>query len=198
MILALDTSAAISAAAVADDGTVLAAEAFDAPRSHAELLAPMVQRIVEAAGERPEAIVVGTGPAPFTGLRVGLVTAATLGHAWGVEVHGVCSLDGIGLRHADATVVTDARRHEVYWARYEGGRRVEGPAVDRPHDVPIPGGVVGAGVSLYPDAFDGEAAALAAADLVAVWRRDSAEGIADFPLEPLYLRRPDVHGAPRP
>ena len=81
---------------------------------------------------------VGCGPGPFTGLRVGMATAAAYGHALGIPVYGVCSLDAIGSNRTagDVLVVTDARRREVYWARYRDGLRIEGPAVDAPADVP--------------------------------------------------------------
>ncbi len=121
--LAIDTSSALSVALVDGDAVLAAASAY-APRGHAELLAPMVRDVLAEAGvASPSSIVVGTGPAPFTGLRVGLVTARTLGLAWDVEVLGVCSLDALGAAHgAEATVIADARRREVYWARYESGR----------------------------------------------------------------------------
>src|SRR5690606_32864393 len=110
-----------------------------APRAHAELLADMVSRALgtaDIAGADLDEIVVGTGPAPFTGLRVGLVTARTLAAVWQVELAGVCSLDALGAEardHGDeVTVVTDARRREVYWATYVAGRRTAGPAVAAP------------------------------------------------------------------
>src|SRR5690554_2135371 len=105
-----------------------------------------------------EYVVVGTGPAPFTGLRVGLVTARTLGFAWGVPVLGVCSLDALGAQHGDVTVVTDARRKEVYWARYAHGVRVDGPAVSSPESVGATGPVVGRGALMYSDHFPGATA----------------------------------------
>jgi tRNA threonylcarbamoyl adenosine modification protein YeaZ len=125
------------------------------------------------------AVVVGCGPGPFTGLRVGMATAAAYGHALGIPVRGVCSLDAIGIDTAgDALVVTDARRREVYWARYRDGARVDGPAVNAPADVP------GAAEALArPPAYP------TAAGLVRVvpdWTADPA------PLVPLYLRRPDA------
>src|SRR6187455_703036 len=143
MILAIDTSGAITVAAVHDEATVAERTEF-APRGHAELLASMVESVLaDAGGGRPERIVVGTGPAPFTGLRVGLITARTLAYAWGIEADGVCSLDGIGAEHATCTVVTDARRKEVYWATYVDGERLQGPAVAFPGDVPLAGPVFG-------------------------------------------------------
>lgn len=199
MILAIDTSSAVAVALV-HDGAVLAARAEHAPRGHAELLSSLIDGVLadaDVARDQVESIVVGTGPAPFTGLRVGLVTARTLGFAWGVPVRGACSLDAVGLERGDVTVVADARRKEVYWARYVGGRRVEGPAVAAPSDVPADDLVVGRGALLYPDAFPGaEAGDPDPAALVRVVEAALAAGETDFPVEPLYLRRPDVHGVP--
>jgi len=201
MDLALDTSSAISVALV-DGARVLGAESEYAPRSHAELLTPMVERILAKAGISGgdiTRIVVGTGPAPFTGLRVGLVTARALAFAWGVPVLGCCSLDALGAEHGGSvTAVTDARRREVYWATYEDGARIRGPHVDFPADVEVEGEVVGRGATLYPEVF-AEPGSDAPKDpdpawLVRVVSRLEASGRADFPTEPLYLRRPDVHG----
>jgi len=201
MILAIDTSGAIAVAAVQVSGAghdvVLAERTEFAPRGHAELLASMVESVLaDAGGGRPERIVVGTGPATFTGLRVGLITARTLAYAWGIEVDGVCSLDGIGADHGTCTVVTDARRKEVYWATYVDGERVGGPAVAAPGDVPVAGRTLGRGAVLYPDSFPGGTAAdPSPAALVRVAAAARASGV-DLPTEPLYLRRPDVHGVP--
>jgi tRNA threonylcarbamoyladenosine biosynthesis protein TsaB len=199
-LLAIDTSSAISVAvlgpATQGERDVLARESVFEPRGHAELLAGLVRSaLAHARVEQPDAVVVGTGPAPFTGLRVGLITARTLAHAWRVPVAGVCSLDGIGAALlGDCTVIADARRREVYWATYVGGVRVDGPQVSPPADVPVSGPVVGRGALLYPDAFPG---ALEGdpdpALLAAVADAASAAGKA-LPTEPLYLRRPDVHG----
>jgi tRNA threonylcarbamoyl adenosine modification protein YeaZ len=140
-------------------------------------------------------------PGPYTGLRVGLVTAAAFGDALGVPVHGVCTLDGIAYAAGldePFVVATDARRKEVYWARYLNARtRVTEAAVDRPAEIAeavagLP--AVGAGAALYPDVFTdvrppahqsaGALAALAAVKL--------AEGEEFLPALPLYLRRPDA------
>jgi tRNA threonylcarbamoyladenosine biosynthesis protein TsaB len=197
--LAIDTSSALSVALVDGDAVLAAASAY-APRGHAELLAPMVRDVLAEAGvASPSSIVVGTGPAPFTGLRVGLVTARTLGLAWDVEVLGVCSLDALGAAHgAEATVIADARRREVYWARYESGVRVAGPGVAAPGDVDIVGDVIGRGATLYPEVF-GDAPSETAWDPDPAWLARVAALRPDAvvsPPEPLYLRRPDVHGVP--
>lgn len=199
MILAIDTSAAVAVAVVKDDHVLAARHEF-APRAHAELLSAMVRDAMadaQVSGSDLDQIVVGTGPAPFTGLRVGLVTGRTLAFAWGIPVLGVCSLDALGAQHRDATVVTDARRKEVYWARYQDGIRVDGPEVGAPESVAPPGLVVGRGALLYPDHFphalDGDPDP---AWLARVATERLAQGDTDFPVEPLYLRRPDVHGQP--
>lgn len=208
MILALDTSGAISVA-VCDGDTVLAEATEFAPRSHAELLASMIRDTMAAAGIAGTdvgRIVAGTGPAPFTGLRVGLMTAAALGLAWSVPVLGACSLDALGAQHGGrVTVVTDARRREVYWATYDAGARVLGPTVSSPDSVAVGQNddrdVVGRGVALYPEAFAGRSTTDDVVDPQPAWlarvvARAEASGEVEFPIQPLYLRRPDSHGMP--
>jgi len=140
-ILALDTSSAVAVAVLDDSGAVLSRGADSGQRRHAEQLAPMiVAALAEAGVDRREltAVVAGTGPAPFTGLRVGLVTARTLALALDVPVWGVSSLDALaapalraarerGDDDARVLVVTDARRREVYWALYRADAVHGGP-----------------------------------------------------------------------
>ncbi len=200
--LAIDTSSAISVAVMDGDDALASASVYE-PRAHAERLAQMVADALAQArvtGADVADVVVGTGPAPFTGLRVGLVTARTMAMAWGVPVRGVCSLDALGAEHGgDVTVVADARRREVYWARYESGVRVDGPHVTVPADVVAPGETIGRGAMLYAEALGvhGEPALL---DPDPAWlAREARRRIGageDLPVEPLYLRRPDVHGVP--
>ena len=141
LILALDTATpAVTAGIVrGDDLAVLAQRVTVDARAHAERLTPNVLAALAGAGLTMgdlDAVVVGCGPGPFTGLRVGMATAAAYGHALGIPVRGVCSLDAIGVRTSgDTLVVTDARRREVYWARYRDGVRTDGPAVSAPADV---------------------------------------------------------------
>ena len=129
VVLALDTATpAVTAGIVRlDDLTVLAQRVTVDARAHAERLTPNVlDALADAALTMSDldAVVVGCGPGPFTGLRAGMATAAAYGHALGIPVHGVCSLDAIGVRTSgDTLVVTDARRREVYWARYRDGVR---------------------------------------------------------------------------
>ncbi|MGI8949711.1 MAG: tRNA (adenosine(37)-N6)-threonylcarbamoyltransferase complex dimerization subunit type 1 TsaB [Ornithinimicrobium sp.] len=215
MLLAIDTSTSLIGAAVHDGSAVLAEVTELDPRRHAELLGPGVHRCLAQAGVAPgafTAVAVGVGPGPFTGLRVGVVTALVLGQVWGVPVHGICSLDALAAevaaslerRAADLLVATDARRKEVYWARYAvapgAARRTEGPGVARAADLPravrdLP--AVGRGPHLYPDVLHaapgpldvrpGVLAGVAAAALAA----GDPDGVL-LPPEPLYLRRPDA------
>lgn len=134
MILAIDTSSALTSVAILDDDQVVSeAEHVDA-RSHGEVLAGLVRQVLRDA-DRPALIAIGVGPGPYTGLRVGVATAAALGLAWQVPVLGACSLDALALRLANHVtgpfvVASDARRREVYWARYAAdGSRLQGPHV---------------------------------------------------------------------
>src|SRR3954470_24162455 len=146
-VLAIDTSSPAVTAGVVTVGPEVALAAVRAPlaaRGHGELLASSLADCLADAGIRPDqvgAVVAGTGPGPYTGLRVGLVTAAAFADARGIPAYGVCSLDAIvspGEGHS--IVVTDARRREVYWARYdEQAERIDGPNVSAPADVPFAG-----------------------------------------------------------
>lgn len=185
--------------AVADGESVLAEHTNPGERAHGEALAPAISGVLAAAGlsrRDVTAVAVGTGPGPFTGLRVGLVTARVLGAALAVPVVGVCSLDVLAFAavHAGVAgpfrVATDARRREVYWAAYDGLRRVDGPYVCLPDAVPGTGLVVGEGAQKYPGAFPERSGPShpAAADLA----RWVAQGLPTTAPDPLYLRRPDV------
>ena len=127
LVLALDTSTPAVTAALAevtDSGMKGVAERRTVdPRAHGELLAPQVAALLADAGATVRelaAIVAGLGPGPFTGLRVGLVTAASMGQALDIPTYGVCSLDALGRAAGPGRVLvaTDARRREVYYATY--------------------------------------------------------------------------------
>lgn len=216
-LLAIDTATSAITAAVCDQSTTLAEVAVIDARRHTEALAPAVADVLQRS--RIEArdlthIAVGVGPGPFTGLRVGIVTAVTMGYALGIPVHGVCSLDALAQAYADAhpepadvVVATDARRTEVYWARYAVSagfavRRSE-PSVGRPAELPaevraLP--AIGRGAVLYPELLPNAALPLdvSAATLGAVAIRHLLAGDPILPT-PLYLRRPDAHepGTPK-
>ncbi|EWM67531.1 glycoprotease [Micromonospora sp. M42] len=136
LVLVVDSSTPAVTAALAEvsaDGVAVRASrcTVDA-RAHGELLAPQVDAVLADVGARPAdlaAIVAGLGPGPFTGLRVGLVTAATMGQVLGVPTYGVCSLDGLGHPAAAGEPVlaaSDARRREIYWAVYDGAGSAPG------------------------------------------------------------------------
>jgi tRNA threonylcarbamoyl adenosine modification protein YeaZ len=204
VVLALDTSTpAVTAGVVrlvdrieAPECTVLAERVTVDPRAHAERLTPNVLAALadaELTMADLDAVVVGCGPGPFTGLRAGMATAAAYGHALGIPVRGVCSLDAIGVRTAgDTLVVTDARRREVYWARYRDGVRTHGPAVNAPADVDPGTARAVAGSPEQAAFFDlpvcGPVYPTPAGLVAAVpdWSEPAA------PLVALYLRRPDA------
>jgi len=197
VILAMDTATpAVTAGVLRLEGVEVLAErvTVDA-RGHAEQLTPNVLAALADAGltvNDLDAVVVGCGPGPFSGLRVGMATAAAYGHALGVPVHGVCSLDAIGVEtRGDALVVTDARRREVYWARYRDGVRVDGPAVNAPTDVPADAHAV-AGSPEHAALFDLPTLSPAYPTVSGLVRAVANWTAEPAPLVPLYLRRPDA------
>ncbi|WP_055587171.1 tRNA (adenosine(37)-N6)-threonylcarbamoyltransferase complex dimerization subunit type 1 TsaB [Streptacidiphilus griseoplanus] len=207
LLLAFDTATPAVTAALHDGTAVLAESTRIDARRHGELLLPVIDQVLHDAGAAKgdlTAVVVGVGPGPYTGLRVGLVTAAALGHALAVPVHGVCTLDGIArAARADGlggpfTAATDARRKEVYWAAYDqDGARVSGPDVDRPAEIAdrVAGRpAVGAGARLYPEVFTDARGPehVSAGHLAAFAAEQLAAGAALLPPTPLYLRRPDA------
>jgi tRNA threonylcarbamoyl adenosine modification protein YeaZ len=197
LVLALDTATPTLVVGLARwsadvAGAVLAERAVPSGNRHAELLTPTIRQVLADAGRGVadlDAVVTGLGPGPFTGLRVGIVTAAALGDALQVPVHGVCSLDAIG--SGARSVITDARRKEVHWAVYDAaGQRVGGPGVDRPEEAPVTGPVVGDVRFAERLGRPVSAAEVTTAGLL----RAAAPllGGPSAPLEPLYLRRPDA------
>ena len=208
MLLAFDTATPAVTVALHDGERVVASSTTVDAMRHGELLAPEIQAVLDEAWvprQDVTAIAVGVGPGPFTGLRVGLVTARTLGAVLEIPVYGVCTLDVLAAEAVDTgtvegpfVVATDARRKEVYWASYDAdGRRLDGPHVSRPADVASDGPVVGRGALLFPDAFPHpvgpehpDAGVLAAVV--------TDERVELLDPEPLYLRRPDAAAPGKP
>lgn len=212
VVLSIDTSTSVSVSVGA--GADWAMGGSDDPRGHTETVAPLMHDVLDRLGLAPTDVtdvVVGNGPGPFTGLRVGIVSGLVFGRALGIPVHGVCSLDALAqqaVQHVgpgEFVVATDARRKEVYWARYrldpsreerDRAVRLTDPAVVRPADLPhdvraLP--TAGRGPVLYPDLFTRPVEVLdvssgVLADL-AVQRLSQGKAL---PVEPLYLRRPDA------
>jgi len=182
LVLGIDTSTRV-AVGLADGERVLVRRLVGDTRSHVELLTDAVAAVLAEAGVQlsdVSRIGVGVGPGPFTGLRVGIATARTLGEALGIPVTGVCGLDVMAGQVADQDgpflVVADARRHEVYWAQFDAtGLRVAGPFVGAESTLPeLP--------CVTPDMDAG-------------WLAAHLDMLPDVGLEPLYLRQPDAEVA---
>jgi tRNA threonylcarbamoyladenosine biosynthesis protein TsaB len=209
VLLAFDTATPLVTVALHDGTQVRAERRSEQPLKHGEQLAPLIEEVMADSGvDRFDltAVAVGVGPGPFTGLRVGLVTARTLGYVLEIPVYGVCSLDVIAAEAAylgvdrPFLVATDARRKEVYLTSYdENGTRLSGPVVDKPAALATDAPVAGGGAALYPEAFPNR---IQPDEPSAGWLAQcvAAELVELLDPEPLYLRRPDAvaPGAPKP
>jgi tRNA threonylcarbamoyladenosine biosynthesis protein TsaB len=208
VLLAFDTATPLVTVALHDGEDVVVELTAERAMKHAEQLAPLIDRALTETGlvrQDLTAIAVGVGPGPFTGLRVGLVTARTLAFALDLPVYGVCSLDilaveavATGAVDTDFVVATDARRKEVYLARYDArGERLDGPVVERPAELATEAPVVGPGAELYPEAFPNRVGPTAPS---AGWlaRAVAEERVELRDPEPLYLRRPDAEAPSAP
>ena len=175
-VLAIDTSTSRTTVAIIDGDSILFSGFRDGATAHGPSLPALVQEAL-ALGDVDE-VVVGMGPGPFTGLRVGIAFAQSFALARDIPVRGVCSLDAIAaqINEKDFIITVDARRKEVYWARYKDGVRVGEPAVNFPADV--------TGAPIHADLFP------------------DMQALVQLPgniTEPIYLRRPDaVATADRP
>jgi tRNA threonylcarbamoyl adenosine modification protein YeaZ len=166
--LAIDTSTSRTIVGLIDGDEVLFEKFAEGATDHGRAVSELVAQAL-LNNPAPDQVVVGMGPGPFTGLRVGIAFARTFALSREIPVIGICSLDAIEIDEDNYTVAIDARRKEIYWARYEGSQRVEGPAVNKPDEVKD--FIIGQ----YPSA----------SALVKLSATQSA-------LEPFYLRRPDA------
>jgi len=166
--LAIDTSTSRSIVAIVDADKVLFESFHEGATDHGKALPELVAQALKVA-PKPERVVVGVGPGPFTGLRVGITFARTFAYARGIDLKGVCSLDAIAIDQSEYTVAVDARRKEIYWASYKNGVRVAGPSVNKPAEV------AGYIFNVYPD-----------------MQKLVALSHAQNETEPMYLRRPDA------
>lgn len=212
LLLAFDTATAAVTVALRDETGVIAEESAVGARKHGELLAASITSVLRSAGaDRADltAIAVGTGPGPYTGLRAGLMTARVLASALAIRLDGICTLDVIAdaarpeaatwssarASDGDFVVATDARRRELYWARYSpAGERICGPHVSTAGDLPAGLPVAGEGALIFPDLAGRviEPRYPAAVTLAGLAARRLAAGAAPLPADPLYLRRPDA------
>lgn len=202
VVLALDTSM-LAAAGIARGSVVLGSGVVEDRMQHVEQLMPLIARILADADltiADVDRIVVGLGPGPFTGLRVGVATAQVIATARNLPLRGICTLDVLAVQHladhpsgghgdTDFVVASDARRKEVYWARYSArGVRRDGPKVSLPEEVPaLP--TLGPGADLYADRLT---AVLGPRRLDAGLMAVHGWDLPDEGIEPLYLRRPDA------
>ena len=166
--LAIDTSTSRTIVAIVDEEKVLFESFHDGATDHGKALPELIAAALKVA-PKPDRVVVGMGPGPFTGLRVGITFSHTFALAREIPVIGVCSLDVIDIDQSEYTVSIDARRKEIYWASYKDGVRTSGPAVSKPSEVS--NFIIGQ----YPNLQK----------LVAL---STSQNIT----EPMYLRRPDA------
>jgi len=168
-VLAIDTSTSRTSVAIIENGVVVYSGVRDGATAHGPSLPALVQEALAVSDV--DQVVVGMGPGPFTGLRVGIAFAQSFALAREIPVRGVCSLDAIAapINEDDFIITVDARRKEIYWARYTNGVRVGQPAVNFPADV--------TGAPIHADLFP---------DMV------SLVNLPGNVTEPIYLRRPDA------
>ena len=169
--LAIDTSTSRTCVAIIQEGSVLWSGHRDGATAHGSALPALVQDAI--AGRTIDEVVIGMGPGPFTGLRIGIAFAQSFALARQIPVRGLCSLDAIAaqINSRDFIVTVDARRKEVYWARYKEGLRIGEPAVNFPAAVGSESAEIFSG--LYPDLL-------------------AMVALTGNITEPMYLRHPDA------
>jgi tRNA threonylcarbamoyl adenosine modification protein YeaZ len=166
--LVIDTSTSRTIVGLVKEGQIIWQGFHDGATDHGNAVASLAKQGL-TMGVNPDRVVVGMGPGPFTGLRVGIAFARAFAAARNIPVIGICSLDAIVVEQDEYTVAIDARRKEIYWAKYKSGKRVQGPAVNFPADV---SGYI---IDLYPD-------------ISRMVELSEAQNVS----KPFYLRRPDA------
>ena len=166
--LAIDTATSRTIVGIVEGDKVLFEAFHEGATEHGFAITELVTKALQVC-PKPDQVVVGMGPGPFTGLRVGITFAHSFAMARKIPVIGVCSLDAIEIKESEYTVAIDARRKEIYWAKYKDGVRVLGPAVSKPAEVD------NFIIDQYPNLKK----------LVAL---STSQNIT----EPMYLRRPDA------
>ena len=176
-ILAIDTSTDRTSVGIVRDGKTLIELHHDDALAHGEVLPKLVQQALALENEI-DLVAIGMGPGPFTGLRVGISFGQSFAFAREIPWRGVSSLDAIAVDAGaeDFIVAIDARRKELFWARYFEGRRISEPAVNV-HQI-----VEELGVQIIRT----PPRATAVAEL----------SISQDLHEPLYIRRPDAYPLP--
>ena len=139
--LAIDTATSRTIVGVVNNGITVFEEFHEGATDHGKAISELVAKALKAT-VIPDQVVIGMGPGPFTGLRVGITFAQSFALARSIPWMGVCSLDAIridsttnNLSPDEYTVAIDARRKQIYWASYKAGVRIKGPAVDKPEDI---------------------------------------------------------------
>ena len=207
-LLAIDTSSGTSVA-VLKDGVALAEIEIADTRSHTESIGDAINDALQQAGVSPnriKAVAVGRGPAPFTGLRVGIAAAIMFAEGSGAKLFGIISLDAIARQELVARgvdvggslpdgqpllVTSDARRSEHYWALYLGldrhgvPIRIEGPAVNRPADIET--SLAERGISAATTSV-----VISARAIGELFEAQAAAGLLSHDVTALYLRNPDA------
>jgi len=166
--LVIDTATSRTIVGLLADQAILFQSFSEGATDHGRAVSDLVAQALKH-NPAPSQVIVGMGPGPFTGLRVGIAFARTFALARNLPLIGVCSLDAIEIDQLDYTVAIDARRKEIYWARYQSGLRVEGPAVNKPEEI---SGYI---FDQYPS-------------VLGLLRASERENVPD----PFYLRRPDA------
>ena len=166
--LAIDTATSRTIVGVIAGDKVLFESFHEGATEHGFAITELVMKALEIC-PKPDQVVVGMGPGPFTGLRVGITFAHSFALAREIPVIGVCSLDAIDVKESEYTVAIDARRKEIYWAKYKDGLRISGPTVSKPAEVD----------KFIIDQFP---------DLKKLVALSASQNIT----EPVYLRRPDA------